>query len=66
MPTFCMLLSSLSLMFFLGLIAFEAWPIGVLVLGVLVVLVMALQFIVYGAISVVNIVKGLRGFMGGQ
>jgi len=66
MPTFCMLLSSLSLMFFLGLVAFEAWPIGVLVLGALVVLIMTLQFIVYGAISVVNIVKGFRGFMGGQ
>ena len=53
-------------MSFLGLIAFEAWPVGVLVIGVLVVLVMILQFIVYGATSVVNIVKGLPGFVGGQ
>jgi len=37
MPTFCMLLSSI-----------DAWPVGVLVIGVLVILVMILQFIVYG------------------
>jgi hypothetical protein len=56
-----MLVSSLSLMSFLGLIAFEAWPVGVLVIGVLVVLVMILQFIVYGATSVVNIVTAACG-----
>ena len=48
MPTFCMLLSSISLMAFLGLIAYDAWPVGVLVIGVMVFLVMTLQFIVYG------------------
>ena len=50
-------------MSFMGLIAFEAWPIGVLVMGVLVVLVMSLQFIVRGGISVINTVKGFRGFV---
>jgi len=58
-----MLISSLSLMSFLGLIAFEAWPVGVVVIGLLVVLVMILQFIVYGATSMVNIVKGFPGFV---
>ena len=43
-----MLLSAISLMVFLGLIAYDAWPIGVLVIGVLVTLMMLLQFIVYG------------------
>jgi len=49
-------------MSFLCLIAFEAWPVGVVGIGMLVVLVMILQFIVYGATSVVNIVKSfVRG-----
>ena len=34
-------------MAFLGLVAYDVWPIGVLVIGVLVVLMMLLQFIVY-------------------
>jgi len=33
---------------FLGLVAYDVWPIGALVIGVLVVLLMVLQFIVYG------------------
>ena len=48
MPTFCMLLSSISLVAFLVLVAYDAWPTGVLVIGVLVTLVMMLQFVVYG------------------
>jgi hypothetical protein len=47
MPTFCTLISSISLMSFLGLIAYNARPVGVLIIGVLVVLVMILQFVVY-------------------
>ena len=43
-----MLISSISLMSFLGLIAYDAKPTGVLVIGVLIILVMFLQFIVYG------------------
>ena len=43
-----MLLSTLSLIAFLVLVAYEVWPIGVLVIGVLVMLLMALEFIVYG------------------
>jgi len=36
-------------MSFLGLIAYDARPVSVLVIGMIVILVMALQFIVYGA-----------------
>ena len=43
-----MLLSTISLIAFLGFVAYGVWPIGVLVIGVLVVSLMALQFIVYG------------------
>jgi hypothetical protein len=43
-----MLLSTLSLITFLVLVAYDVWPIGVLVIGVLVMVLMALEFIVYG------------------
>jgi len=43
-----MLLSTVSLIAFLGLVAYDVWPIGVMVFGVLVMLLMALEFIVYG------------------
>ena len=67
-------------MAFLGLVAFDASPIGVLVIGILVALVMTIQFIVYGmrqfaasslhvwracAISMVNAIARLRGFSHG-
>ena len=75
-----MLVSSISLMAFLGVVAYDASPAGVLVIGILVVLVMIVQFIVYGthrfaasslriwragAISMVNAVAHLRGFLRG-
>ena len=80
MPTFCMLVSSMSLVASLGLIAYDGWSVGILVIGLLVVLVMFLQFIVYGVhqfvasalqiwravISLtVNAVRGFRGLVGG-
>jgi hypothetical protein len=67
-------------MTFLGLVAFDASPVGVLVIGILVVLVMTMQFIVYGthrfarsslrvwragAISMVNVVERLQGLSRG-
>jgi len=67
-------------MSFLGRVAFDASPVSVLVIGVLVVLVMTIQFIVYGAhrfatsslhvwragaISMLNAVKRLRSFLRG-
>ena len=73
-----MLVSSISLMSFLGLTSFDASPTGVLVIVVLVVLAMTNQFIVYGIhqfatsawhiwragdIPVVNVVERLRGFL---
>jgi len=80
MPTFCMLVSSISLVAFLVLIAYDGWSVGFLVIGVLVVLVMFLQFIVYGAhqlvvsalqiwravkVSITNVFRGFRGLGGG-
>jgi len=48
MPTLCTLISSISLMSFLGLIAYEARPVVVTMIVVLVGLVMVLQFVVDG------------------
>ena len=48
MPTFCVLVSSVSLTALMGLVAYDAGPIGVLGIGVLVFLVMVLQYILYG------------------
>jgi len=74
-----MLVSSISLMSFLVIVGFDASP-GVLVIGILVFLVMTIQFIVYGthqfatsslhvwragAISITNTAKHLRGFLRG-
>ena len=79
MPTFCMLVSAISLTIFLGLIAYDGWSIGVLVFGVVVSLIMLLQFIVYGvdqfvtstsqiwktvAVSMVDVIQGIRGLRG--
>jgi hypothetical protein len=71
-PTFCMLLSSISLMAVLGLIAYDRWSAGVLAIAVFVVFVMMLEFVVYGmhrivtsasrvADLMVSAVQGLRG-----
>jgi len=48
MPTLCMLVASILLMAYLGLIAYNGSSVGVLVLALSVVLVMLFQFIVYG------------------
>lgn len=47
-PTLCMFISSLALMAFLGIVAFNAWPQAVLAFCFLVGVVMTLQFLVYG------------------
>jgi hypothetical protein len=64
-------------MAFLGLLAYDTWSIGVLVIGVLVILMMILQFIVYGVhqfvrsalrlwrAGVVSIIHGFRGLASG-
>jgi len=47
-PALCMFVSAVSLMGFLGLVAFGAWPEGVIVVCFLVGVVMSLQFLVFG------------------
>jgi len=76
MPTFCMVVSSISLMAFLGLIAYNGWSVGVVVIGAFVVLVMILEFVVYGIhrivasashfwrvvqVSMIDVGQGFRG-----
>ncbi|KAK2459535.1 hypothetical protein APHAL10511_008441 [Amanita phalloides] len=48
-PALCMVFSGMSLMLFLGLVAFEAWPQAVLVISFLIGLILSLQFLVYSA-----------------
>ncbi|KAH9484615.1 hypothetical protein JR316_0004097 [Psilocybe cubensis] len=48
-PAFCMFISAVSLMGFLALVAFDAWPQGVIGVSFLVGIVMSMQFLVYGA-----------------
>jgi len=64
-------------MAFLVLVAYDAWPVGVLVIGVMVILVMILQFIVYGMhqffasalriwrAGAVSVIHGFRGLASG-
>lgn len=47
-PSICTFLSAFCLMLFLALVAFDAWPEGVLVMFFLVGFVMTLQFLVFG------------------
>lgn len=48
-PIICMLMSGMSLMGFLGVVAWSVWPTGLLVLSFLVGVLMTLQFLVFGA-----------------
>ena len=48
-PSLCMFISASCLMAFLGLVAFNAWPYGVMAVSFLVGVVMSLQFLVFGA-----------------
>ncbi|TFK23268.1 hypothetical protein FA15DRAFT_695183 [Coprinopsis marcescibilis] len=47
-PTLCMVASAVCLMAFLGLVAFDVWPRGVVAVCFLVGIVMSLQFLVFG------------------
>lgn len=47
-PTLCMVASAISLMAFLGLVAFDLWPTGVIVVSFLFGVVMSLQFLIFG------------------
>lgn len=48
-PIICMLMSGMSLMGFLGVVAWSVWPTGLLVMSFLVGVLMTLQFLVFGA-----------------
>ncbi|PPR06114.1 hypothetical protein CVT24_004214 [Panaeolus cyanescens] len=48
-PALCMFISAVSLMGFLGIVSFRAWPQGVTVVFFVVGIIMSLQFFAYGA-----------------
>ncbi|KAF8957702.1 hypothetical protein BDZ97DRAFT_1951081 [Flammula alnicola] len=48
-PALCMFISAVSMMGFLGMVAFDAWPQGIIVMCFLVGLIMTLQFLVFSA-----------------
>ncbi|KAF9460600.1 hypothetical protein BDZ94DRAFT_892363 [Collybia nuda] len=48
LPSICLFLSAVFLMAFLTLVAFDAWPEGVLAVSFLVGFIMTLQFLAYG------------------
>ncbi|KAF8630696.1 hypothetical protein AX15_002770 [Amanita polypyramis BW_CC] len=48
-PALCMVLSGISLMVFLGIVAYGAWPGAVLVISFLIGVIMTLQFLAYTA-----------------
>ena len=43
-----MFISALALMFFMGIVAFEVWPMGVMVTCFFIGVLLSLQFLVYG------------------
>lgn len=69
-PAVAMFISAVSLMCFLALVAFEAWPRGVLVVSLLFGVILSLQFLAFGvhrcARGVVWVAKGLVGFLGAR
>ncbi|KAF9053434.1 hypothetical protein BJ165DRAFT_1447499 [Panaeolus papilionaceus] len=48
-PALCMFISAVSLMSFLAIVSFRAWPQGVTVVFFVVGIIMSLQFFAYGA-----------------
>ncbi|KAF8066531.1 hypothetical protein FPV67DRAFT_1417668 [Lyophyllum atratum] len=48
-PVICLFASALALMVFMGLVAFQVWPMGVLVTCFFIGIIMTLQFLVFGA-----------------
>ncbi|KAK0203426.1 hypothetical protein DFS33DRAFT_798925 [Desarmillaria ectypa] len=49
-PIICVLLSGMTLMGFLGVVAWTVWPAGLLVMSFLVGVLMSLQFLVFGTL----------------
>lgn len=68
LPVLCMVISTLALTTFLALVAYDAWPKGVLVTFFMWGMVMTLQFLVYGvhwvAKGVVGVVRMVRRGIG--
>ncbi|GLB43811.1 hypothetical protein LshimejAT787_1403230 [Lyophyllum shimeji] len=63
-PAICLFASAFSLMIFMGLVAFQVWPIGVLVTCFFIGLIMTLQFLVFGAHwCVLRLINGVRRFV---
>lgn len=64
-PTLCMVASALTLLGFLAMVAFEVWPVGVIVGCFLVGMLMSLQFLVYGChMCVRGLIGAVRGVAG--
>jgi hypothetical protein len=60
-----MLISALSLLVFLGRVAYNSWPEAVVIICIVFGVIMALQFLVYGAHWCIRrVVDGAR--MGGR
>lgn len=66
-PTLCMVASAMTLLAFLTVVAFEVWPVGVVVGCFLVGMLMSLQFLVYGCHmfvrGVIGVVRGVVGLV---
>lgn len=58
MPVICMSTSAIALTAFLGFVAFEVWPLGVLVVCFCVGIIMTLQFLVFGVHWGINKIIG--------
>ena len=64
-PTLCMVASAFTLLAFLAVVAFEVWPVGMVVGCFLVGLLMSLQFLVYGChMFVRGLIGAVRGLVG--
>ncbi|KAJ8455138.1 hypothetical protein ONZ45_g19039 [Pleurotus djamor] len=59
-PCFCMLISAISLLGFLGRVAYNVWPEGVIIACFVVGMLMTLQFLAKGAVVCVNAVRGVN------
>ncbi|KAJ8701733.1 hypothetical protein PTI98_000490 [Pleurotus ostreatus] len=59
-PCFCMLVSAVSLLGFLGRVAYNVWPEGVIVACFFVGMLMTLQFLAKGAVLCVHAASGVR------
>jgi hypothetical protein len=65
-PALCLFISSVTLMLFLGLVAFDVWPMGVLITSFAIGIIMGLQWLVWLVHKTgVAIGKGVLGVYNG-